>query len=70
MSKAANGIWTTAEQAVGLPACPPDMSSPQLASFIYDYLCMVCSIQAVYHRETDVLAGMPRKARDIQLRSL
>lgn len=42
MSKQAKPIWNAAEKAAGLPDCPCDMSSPQLASFLYDYHCMVC----------------------------
>lgn len=41
MSKEAKLIWRAAEEAGGLPECPSDMSSPQLASFLYDLLCMV-----------------------------
>lgn len=41
MSKEARPIWRAAEKAVGLPKCPPDMSSPRLACFLFDSVCMV-----------------------------
>ncbi|KAH8116084.1 hypothetical protein DFH11DRAFT_1506935 [Phellopilus nigrolimitatus] len=41
MSKSSKQIWRAAEDAVGLPECPPDLSSPQYASLIFDKFCMV-----------------------------
>lgn len=53
MSKQAKAIWNATEKAIGLPDCPPDMSSPQLASFLYDYLCMVCTLFILVSFEED-----------------
>lgn len=47
MSKAQKHIWNAAEKAVRLPACPPDLSSPQYASLVYDTFCMVRNLIAV-----------------------
>ncbi|KAH8118218.1 hypothetical protein DFH11DRAFT_1573061 [Phellopilus nigrolimitatus] len=44
MSKSSKPIWRSAEEAAGLPECPPDLNSPQYASFIYDTFCT--SVQA------------------------
>ncbi|KAH8116083.1 hypothetical protein DFH11DRAFT_1258908 [Phellopilus nigrolimitatus] len=41
MSKNSNQIWRAAEDAVDLPKCPPDLSSPQYASLCYGWSCMV-----------------------------
>ena len=48
MSKSYKSAWLVAEAAVGLPACPPDISCPQYASLVFDDFCTVnhrlCSI--------------------------
>ncbi|THH06455.1 hypothetical protein EW145_g4074 [Phellinidium pouzarii] len=42
MSKSSKLIWRAAEEAVGLPDCPQDLSSPQYASFVFDTFCTHC----------------------------
>ncbi|KAH8118231.1 hypothetical protein DFH11DRAFT_1573137 [Phellopilus nigrolimitatus] len=42
LSKGSKPIWRAAEEAVGLPECPTDLSSPQYASFVFDTFCMHC----------------------------
>ncbi|KAH8115098.1 hypothetical protein DFH11DRAFT_1543794 [Phellopilus nigrolimitatus] len=42
MTKDSKPIWRAAEDSVGLPECPLDLSSPQYASFIYDTYCTHC----------------------------
>ncbi|EJD06937.1 uncharacterized protein FOMMEDRAFT_59717, partial [Fomitiporia mediterranea MF3/22] len=39
ISKSSRLIWQNAEQAAGLPERPPDLSSPEYASFIFDPFC-------------------------------
>lgn len=41
MSRSSKSMWTAAEQAIEIPACPPDLSCPQYASLIFDKFCMV-----------------------------
>ncbi|THH00583.1 hypothetical protein EW145_g7059, partial [Phellinidium pouzarii] len=42
VSKSSRVIWHTAEESVGLPACPPDLSSPQYAALLFDTFCTHC----------------------------
>ncbi|THH00582.1 hypothetical protein EW145_g7058 [Phellinidium pouzarii] len=42
VSKSARLLWRTAEETVGLPKCPQDLSSPQYAAFIFGKLCTYC----------------------------
>ncbi|TDL24873.1 hypothetical protein BD410DRAFT_744574 [Rickenella mellea] len=42
MSKHSKPIWRTARDSLGMPDCPPDMSEPQYAQFIFTKNCYVC----------------------------
>ncbi|KAH8116082.1 hypothetical protein DFH11DRAFT_1259089 [Phellopilus nigrolimitatus] len=42
MSKNSKQIWRAAEDAVGLPKCPSDLSSPQYANLCYGTSCTQC----------------------------
>lgn len=48
MSKSSRMIWAAAEQSVGMPACPPDLSYPQYASLLFDKFCMVSCVVTCY----------------------
>lgn len=48
MSKSSKSIWTAAEQAIEIPACPPDLSCPQYASLIFDRFCMVSNYEPFF----------------------
>lgn len=61
MSEEGKSVWRATEEAVGLPECPSDMSSPKLASFLYDQLCMVRLSYTVMSRRLKYQPGMPRE---------
>ncbi|KAH8116086.1 hypothetical protein DFH11DRAFT_1584081 [Phellopilus nigrolimitatus] len=42
MSKSSMHIWRAAENAIGLPERPSDLSSPQYATLVFDKYCMDC----------------------------
>ncbi|KAH8115066.1 hypothetical protein DFH11DRAFT_143810 [Phellopilus nigrolimitatus] len=52
MTKDSKPIWRAAEDSVGLPECPLDLSSPQYASFIYDTYCTHCFRTKAYNHLT------------------
>ncbi|KAH8116966.1 hypothetical protein DFH11DRAFT_1141796 [Phellopilus nigrolimitatus] len=52
MTKDSKPIWRAAEDSVGLPECPLDLSSPQYASFVFDAFCTHCFHAKAYKQLT------------------
>ncbi|THH07082.1 hypothetical protein EW145_g3631 [Phellinidium pouzarii] len=53
MSRNSTGIWKAAEEGIGLPDCPSDLSSPQYASLLFDTFCMDCEASGSRVRHSD-----------------
>ena len=41
LSKSSKSVWAAAEAALGLPACPSDLSNPNYASLLFESFCTV-----------------------------
>ena len=41
MSRNSAHVWITVKRVIGMPECPPDLSEPQYASFVFEHTCFV-----------------------------
>ncbi|KAH8115068.1 hypothetical protein DFH11DRAFT_143824 [Phellopilus nigrolimitatus] len=68
MTKDSKSIWRAAEDSVGLPECPLDLSSPQYASFIFDAFCTHCFHVKAYKHLTPLRIRLCKKCMSLHLR--
>ncbi|KAH8115088.1 hypothetical protein DFH11DRAFT_144926 [Phellopilus nigrolimitatus] len=68
MTKDSKPIWRAAEDSVGLPECPLDLSSPQYASFIFDAFCTHCFHVKAHKHLTPLRIRLCKKCMNLHLR--